>query len=100
LIIRAVKLFQESVYSFKVIVHRLNGVGKIVLREEALVFGMLAAAIYKISESFGSVAPAPIIGSGFPRHDLRLQFSDTSSGFVEYLLLVGAWIVLQDTDKV
>jgi len=42
---KAVKLFEESVYSFKVIVQVLNGVGKIVLREEALVFRMLVVWI-------------------------------------------------------
>jgi len=61
---------------------------------------LLAAAIYKISESFGSVAPASVIGSGFPRHDLRLQLANASSGFVEYLLLIGAWAVLQEADKI
>ena len=40
-----VKLLEESVYSFKVIVQVLNGVGKIVLREEALVFRMLVVWI-------------------------------------------------------
>jgi hypothetical protein len=63
-----------------------------------LIFNDLA--IYKVAESFGGVAPASVIGSRFPCPHLRLQFLDTSSGFVEYLLLVGAWAVLQEADKI
>jgi len=61
---------------------------------------LLATAIYEVAESFWSVAPASIIGGGFPRSHLRLKFSDAPCRFVEDFLLIGAWVIIQEADKV
>ena len=64
------------------------------------IFRLLATAIYEVAESFWSVAPASIIGGGFPRSHLRLKFSDAPCRFVEDFLLFGAWVIVQEADKV
>jgi len=61
---------------------------------------VLFTAIYEVTESFWSVAPASVIGGGFPLTNLRLKFSDTPCCFIEYTLLIDARAIIQEADKV